>query len=77
MAFSFFHLVFFFCLAVWRFFSESSVNCTKYLLQHVHFVRRLGEPEDCAGAASFLASDESRFITGETLVVAGGAPSRL
>lgn len=38
---------------------------------------RFGEPEDCAGIVSFLASDEASFITGETIVVAGGSTSRL
>lgn len=38
---------------------------------------RLGTPEDMAAAAAFLASDDASYITGETLVVAGGMPSRL
>lgn len=33
---------------------------------------RIGRPQDVAGAAVFLASDESSWITGETLVVSGG-----
>jgi 3-oxoacyl-[acyl-carrier protein] reductase len=33
---------------------------------------RLGEPEDIALAAVFLASAQSRWITGETIRVAGG-----
>jgi NAD(P)-dependent dehydrogenase (short-subunit alcohol dehydrogenase family) len=36
-------------------------------------LRRLGEPEDIAGAAVFLASDAAGWITGTTLVVDGGA----
>ncbi|MBB6638214.1 SDR family NAD(P)-dependent oxidoreductase [Cohnella thailandensis] len=32
----------------------------------------LGNPEDVAFAALFLASDESRFITGEELIIDGG-----
>lgn len=34
---------------------------------------RLGQPDDIAGAAVFLASAESSWITGETLVIAGGS----
>ena len=35
-------------------------------------VGKLGEPEDVGFAALFLASDEARFITGQTLIVDGG-----
>jgi len=35
--------------------------------------RRLGDPEDIAGTALFLASDLSSWITGQTIVVDGGA----
>ena len=33
---------------------------------------RLGEPNEVAGVASFLASDDASFITGQCLVVSGG-----
>lgn len=36
-------------------------------------LKRLGTPEDIAGVAAFLASADSRFMTGATLVVDGGA----
>jgi 3-oxoacyl-[acyl-carrier protein] reductase len=35
-------------------------------------VRRVGEPEDVASAVAFFASDESSFISGQVLYVAGG-----
>lgn len=33
----------------------------------------IGEPKDIANAALFLASDQARFITGQTLCIDGGA----
>ena len=35
-------------------------------------LKRLGEPEDIAGAAVFLAAPAGRWITGQTLIVDGG-----
>lgn len=36
-------------------------------------MRRIGEPEDIAKAALFLAGDDSSWMTGQTMVVDGGA----
>ena len=33
---------------------------------------RVGQPDDVAGVAVFLASDDSRWVTGETIITAGG-----
>lgn len=41
-------------------------------LERIHPLGRIGTPEDVALATQFLASDMSRFVTGETLLVDGG-----
>jgi len=45
---------------------------TKQFLEGSTPYPRLGEPEDIAMAAVYLASDESDFVNGEVLVVDGG-----
>ncbi|XP_076247145.1 dehydrogenase/reductase 4 [Calliopsis andreniformis] len=40
-------------------------------------LRKFGEPHDIAAVAAFLASDDASYITGETIVAAGGMRSRL
>ncbi|HEX5401670.1 MAG TPA: SDR family oxidoreductase [Pseudonocardiaceae bacterium] len=42
-------------------------------LKSVLPLRRIGEPEDIANAAIFLAGDNSSWMTGQTLVVDGGS----
>ena len=38
----------------------------------MHPIGRIGTPEDCAWAAVYLASDESSWVTGSSLMVDGG-----
>jgi len=40
-------------------------------------IGRFGESEDCAGAVSFLVSDDSKYVVGETMLITGGFPARL
>ena len=39
-------------------------------------LKRIGEPEDCAGAALLLCSEAGSYITGQTLYVDGGMSVR-
>jgi len=45
-------------------FSKLSLNTTP--------LGRLGRPEDIAGVAVFLASDDSFWVTGQQIIAAGG-----
>ena len=41
-------------------------------LARLHPLRRIGAPEDLAGPAAFLLSDDATWVTGQTLIVDGG-----
>ncbi|XP_044087662.1 dehydrogenase/reductase SDR family member 4 isoform X1 [Neovison vison] len=46
-------------------------------IKEIMQIRRIGKPDECAGIVSFLCSEDASYITGETVVVGGGTPSRL
>ena len=49
-----------------------TMEAVRRALVPLHPIGRLGQPEDLADAALFLASDESAFVTGHDLIVDGG-----
>ncbi|MDE2638225.1 MAG: SDR family NAD(P)-dependent oxidoreductase [Chloroflexota bacterium] len=49
-----------------------SAEDSRYWANNTIPLRRLGEPNDVADVALFLASEESRYITGEMIFVDGG-----
>uniref|UniRef100_A0A0N5A592 Dehydrogenase/reductase SDR family member 4 n=1 Tax=Parastrongyloides trichosuri TaxID=131310 RepID=A0A0N5A592_PARTI len=40
-------------------------------------MKRLGTPDECSGAVAYLVSDDASYVTGETIVIAGGIHARL
>lgn len=50
---------------------ESGAKIIEAMVRQVPF-RRMGEPDDIAGAVAFFASDDAAFITGQVLSVSGG-----
>ena len=46
-------------------------------IANIHPAGRTGTPQDVAALAAFLASDESRFITGQTYIIDGGRTVKL
>ncbi len=45
---------------------------TAAIIANLTCLKRLGEPEDIAGVAVFLASDAARYITGQLILADGG-----
>jgi NAD(P)-dependent dehydrogenase (short-subunit alcohol dehydrogenase family) len=52
--------------------ARGDVEAGRNYLEGLHPVGRLGEPEDVAYGVLYLASDESKFVTGAELVIDGG-----
>ncbi|MFG2078112.1 SDR family oxidoreductase [Nonomuraea maritima] len=52
--------------------TEDVAGTMKAMAEHNPF-GRLGTPEDVAGTVAFLASDDAAYITGQEIVVSGGA----
>jgi len=54
--------------------ARRNVGATKFdILQRSRLIDEPGTPDDIAALAAFLASDEARYITGQTYLIEGGA----
>jgi NAD(P)-dependent dehydrogenase (short-subunit alcohol dehydrogenase family) len=48
----------------------------KKILESTFPLRRIGEPDDIAGATAYLCSDDARWITGSVIMVDGGLSAK-
>jgi len=55
---------------------STDMDAAKAQLAALHPLGRVGEPDDIAWGVVYLASDESRFVTGSELVIDGGYTAR-
>ncbi|HEX9917421.1 MAG TPA: glucose 1-dehydrogenase [candidate division Zixibacteria bacterium] len=56
--------------------SQGNVEEVRKYLDSLHPIGHVGEPDDIAYGILYLASDESKFITGSELVIDGGYTAR-
>jgi 3-oxoacyl-[acyl-carrier protein] reductase len=51
-------------------------EAAKKVLESTFPLRKVGEPEDIAGAVTYLCSDDSKWVTGTVLIVDGGVSAK-
>jgi NAD(P)-dependent dehydrogenase (short-subunit alcohol dehydrogenase family) len=56
--------------------ADVAADHAQRLVEHSQLIKRPGRMADVVAAVFFLASPESSFVTGETLIVGGGFPLR-
>jgi NAD(P)-dependent dehydrogenase (short-subunit alcohol dehydrogenase family) len=64
-------------LAEGYFLAQADPNAARAQAGKLHALRRIGQPEEVARVAVFLASDEASFMTGSAVTVDGGFSSGL
>lgn len=58
--------------------SDGQADQTSKLSKFLYIpMKRIGLPHDVGGVIAFLASEDAAYVTGETIVVAGGITSKL
>jgi NAD(P)-dependent dehydrogenase (short-subunit alcohol dehydrogenase family) len=62
--------------AVARRLAREGVEAYRRALDERHPIGHVGEPDDIAWGALYLASDEAKFVTGSELVIDGGYTAR-
>lgn len=55
---------------------EEELKAKRSLLDSLHPIGHVGEPEDVAYGVLYLASEEAKFVTGSELVIDGGFTAR-
>lgn len=56
--------------------SQGNLEEVRKMLDNLHPIGHVGEPDDIAYGILYLASDESKFVTGSELVIDGGYTAR-
>ena len=54
----------------------TDIDAARREVDQLHPLGHMGEPDDIAWGVVYLASDESKFITGSELVIDGGYTTR-
>jgi len=55
---------------------QGDIDAGRKALDSLHPLGHVGEPDDIAYGALYLASDESKFVTGSEFVIDGGYTAR-
>ena len=57
--------------------AEGDVEARRQSIEDIHPMRTVGTPDDIAGLAVFLASDEARYASGQLWIMDGGLTAQV